>query len=193
MPKTARFFHRQFQHLLRRRCKWHLTDQRRSARRGNRILDRLAYLLQIQPEINEHRNGDPLPLANQPQEKVFGANVVVLQTAGFLAREKHDLPHPFGELVVHNRSQSVGRRCPGSADGMYPPSALSAKGGTLSIWVRITTNESRPVFPELNATSGDHAPRRQVRDRRSIVDGQAVPAERFRSKPEDRFLPAAPG
>ena len=58
------------------------------------------------PRLLRTGGGDPLSLAQEPEEQVLGADGAVLQPARLLAREEDDLADPFGELVVHRRLPS---------------------------------------------------------------------------------------
>ena len=102
VAELARLVDAQFQYPLRARRERNLPDRERSARRGDHALDRLAYRVEIQSQIVQHGGSDSLPLANDAEEQVLGADVVVLEPRGFLPREIHHLPHAFRELVMHD-------------------------------------------------------------------------------------------
>ncbi len=44
----------------------------------------LAHFVQLQIKVQEHLGGHPLLLAQEPEQEVFGAHVIVIQVAGFL-------------------------------------------------------------------------------------------------------------
>ena len=46
----------------------------------------LAHFVQLQIQVQEYLGGHPLLLAQQPEKKMFGPHVVVIQVAGFLDR-----------------------------------------------------------------------------------------------------------
>ena len=63
-------------------------------------------------EVLQHRRGDALTLADQAEQDVLRAHVLVVETRGFLARHREDLPHPLGEVVaVHIPSDRPGWTC----------------------------------------------------------------------------------
>ena len=58
--------------------------------------------------IGEDLCGDPLALAHQPEQDVFGADVVVPELEGFAQRQLEDLLGPRGERDVPARRASPG-------------------------------------------------------------------------------------
>ena len=65
--------------------------------------DFLARLLDINIEILEHARRDAVPLAQQTQQNVFGADVGVIQRLGFLGREGQNFFHArrVGDVSDH--------------------------------------------------------------------------------------------
>ena len=63
------------------------------------LLDGRADRLKVQPHLLQDAHGDALPELDKPQEDVLGADVVVVKTIGFLAREREDLLGPRREVV----------------------------------------------------------------------------------------------
>ena len=59
----------------------------------------------------EHARGEALLLAQQPEQDVLGADVVVLQGPGFLLREDDHLPGPFCESLEQLFSVSASGPC----------------------------------------------------------------------------------
>ena len=68
------------------------------------LFDPLVDLVEIDVEIREHRGRDALALANQTEQNVLGADVVVLEANRLLARHRKNLPHSVGKVVVHDPS-----------------------------------------------------------------------------------------
>src|SRR5438552_10226852 len=101
VPQLARLVDAQFEHALRARREGDLPDRERAAGRGDHALDRLADRVQIEPQVVQHRGRDAFSLADDPEEQVLGADVIVLKPRGLFPREIHHLPHAFRELVMH--------------------------------------------------------------------------------------------
>ena len=57
-------------------------------------------------ETVEDARGHPLLLAEQAEQQVLGADVVVLEGTGLFLREDHDLPGAFGEAFEHAATPS---------------------------------------------------------------------------------------
>ena len=79
-------------------------------------LDRAADLGQLDAQVLEHACGHAVALADEPEQQVLGADVVVVEALRFFLRERQDLACPLSELVesIHPRRVSP----PGA-----PPSA----------------------------------------------------------------------
>ena len=58
---------------------------------GEQLDDRLADLVQLGAELLEHLGGDALPLADEPEEDVLGADVVVAELERLPQRKLEDL------------------------------------------------------------------------------------------------------
>ena len=63
--------------------------------------DLRAHALHSDVEGLEHASGKPLLLAQQAEQDVLGADVVVLERSRFLLRENDDLAGPFCESLEH--------------------------------------------------------------------------------------------
>jgi hypothetical protein len=61
------------------------------ARLVQHVIHLLAHLVQAHAQTLEHAGRDALTLSHQAQEQVFGANIVVVEAAGFLDGELNDL------------------------------------------------------------------------------------------------------
>ena len=66
----------------------------------HRLLDLLLNLVELDAQVLQDGRGDALALADQAEQDVLGAHVFVVETRGFLARHREDLPHPLGEVVA---------------------------------------------------------------------------------------------
>ena len=99
--QLARLGHRELEHLLGARRIRQLAQRDGRLALADGLLDPLVDLLQIDVQVGEHGRGDALALADQAEEDVLGADVVVLEADRLLARHRQDLPNPVGEVVVH--------------------------------------------------------------------------------------------
>ena len=70
----------------------------------HRLLDLLLDLVQLDGEVLKHRGGDALTLADEAEQDVLRAHVLVVESRGFLARHGEDLPHPLGKVVAVHQS-----------------------------------------------------------------------------------------
>ncbi len=68
--------------------------------------DLRAHALDGDVEALEHAGGQALLLAQQPQQDVLGADVVVLERTRLFLREDHHLPGPFCESLEHDAESS---------------------------------------------------------------------------------------
>jgi hypothetical protein len=75
---------------------------------------------EIEPELLQHVDGDPLPELDQPEEQVFGAHVIMVEAVGFLAREREDLLGA-GSKVVHVLSVFFGKGEAQLSDFQFQP------------------------------------------------------------------------
>ena len=69
----------------------------------------------VDREILQHRGRHALALAQNAEEDVLRADVVVAQASGFLARHRQHLPHALGEVVAVHRSAQLLLICRQSA------------------------------------------------------------------------------
>jgi hypothetical protein len=63
--------------------------------------DLRAHLLHGDVELLEHARGEALLLAQEPEQDVLGADVVVLESACLVLCEDDDLPGPFCKTLEH--------------------------------------------------------------------------------------------
>ena len=74
---------------------------------GQQLDDLLADARQVGAELDEHLGGDALALADQAEQDVLGADVVVAQLEGFAQRQLEDLLGPRGERDVPGRRRAA--------------------------------------------------------------------------------------
>ena len=55
--------------------------------------------MQLDAQVVEDASGDAITLAHQPQEEVFGADVVMVEALGFFLRELQHFPCALGKFV----------------------------------------------------------------------------------------------
>src|SRR5690606_19273743 len=65
------------------------------------VLDGLLQLEEVAPEVAEDLHGDPLAFADDAEEEVFGADVVVPEPDGFLPAVGDDVADSVGEVAFH--------------------------------------------------------------------------------------------
>ena len=110
--EIAGFRHRELKHLFGARsirqirsgrlCRFPLLDG---------VLDLLGNVVEIHVEVLQHRRRNALTLADQAEQDMLGAHILVMQTCRFLACHRENLPHPLGEVVaVHRPLRVVGKR-----------------------------------------------------------------------------------
>ena len=62
-------------------------------------LDGGAHLVELDAHVGEHLGRDALALADEAEQQVLGADVVVVEALRFFLREREDLAGPLGEFV----------------------------------------------------------------------------------------------
>ena len=88
----------QLDHALGARCQAHLADDRPVAAPDDE-LDRGPHLRELDVHVLEDARGHTFALADEAQEQVLRADVVVVEPLGFVLRERQDLPGAVRELV----------------------------------------------------------------------------------------------
>jgi hypothetical protein len=93
--------HGELQHLLGARRVRQLAqgDGRLAAAHG--LFDLFLYLVEVHVEVVQNGGRHTLALADQAQQDVLGADVVVLEPDGLFAGHREHLAHAVGEIVVH--------------------------------------------------------------------------------------------
>ena len=100
VAERERLAQRELEHLLRARRERDLAGRDLVALADD-PRDLRAHLLDRDVERLEHPRGETLLLAQQPEQDVLGADVVVLQRPGFVLCEDDDLASSFGESLEH--------------------------------------------------------------------------------------------
>jgi hypothetical protein len=128
VPHAAGFFDRQLQHLLRRRRQFDLAagvpaDSRQT-------LDRLFDARRIEAELAQDAPGDAALFADQAEQQVLGADVVVVQPLGLFVSQAENPARPLGEplhLIGHGALLRA-RRIPPASVGFYQKRVLAPAG-----------------------------------------------------------------
>src|SRR5262249_6896237 len=100
VPERERFAQRQLQHLLGTRRERDLTARHLVALTHD-ARDLGTHLFDGDVEGLEHPRREALFLAQQAEQDVLGADVVVLQRSGFVLCKNDDLPSTFCEPLEH--------------------------------------------------------------------------------------------
>ena len=144
--ELARLGHRQLEHLLGAR------GVRQVGAGGggrlsllDRLLDLLLDVLEVDVEVRSTR-GDALALADQAEQDVLGADVLVVQPGRFLARHLEDLPDPVGEVVAVHRV-TLRRRRFVAASGVSHEVRRDVSRASARIVERRTPSAPRPGAP----------------------------------------------
>jgi hypothetical protein len=98
MVEASRFVDGELDDLLRPGGKPDLTHDHGLAPADDE-LDGRPDLGELHPHVAQHASGNAVAFAHQSQEKVFGADVVVVEPLGFLLGQRQHLPGALGELV----------------------------------------------------------------------------------------------
>ena len=101
VAEAERLAQRQLQHLLGARRERDLAGRHLVALPDD-PRDLGANLLDGDVERLEHARGETLLLAEEPEQDVLGADVVVLQGTGFVLGENDDLAGPLRETLEHS-------------------------------------------------------------------------------------------
>ena len=88
----------QLDHALGARRQAHLADDRAIATTDDEF-DGGPHLRELDVHVLEHARGDALALADEAQEQMLRADVVVVEPLGFVLRERQDLASAVRELV----------------------------------------------------------------------------------------------
>ena len=89
--------------------------------------DLRAHLLDRDVERLEHARGEALLLAQEPEQDVLGADVVVLERPGLVLGEDDDLASPFGEAFEQRPRLPSARKSFGRMSARRPRSIQSSR------------------------------------------------------------------
>ena len=157
VPQAERLAQRELEHLLGARRERDLPGGDLLAGADD-AHDLRAHALDGDVQALQHPRGKALLLAQQPEQNVLGADVVVLERARLLLRENDHLPGPFCESLEH-------RVVPSCEDG-----ASSAHMVVVRPWGQSTNRPTRPV--RLIVITGpvleNRAPKAAIRRNRGV-------------------------
>ena len=97
---------RQLEDLLGARRERDVARRRRAALADD-LFDLVAHGLERDAEALERLGRDAFAFVDEPEQDVLGADVAVVQQAGFFLGEHHDPPCPVGEAFKHGGSVSA--------------------------------------------------------------------------------------
>ena len=109
VAQPSRFVDGEFDHFLRARREADLTAALTVAATDDE-LDRRTDFVQLHSEVGEHLGGDAVAFADQPEQQMLGADVVVVEALSLFLSQRQDTARPFRELV-----EAV------SHSGLHPP------------------------------------------------------------------------
>ncbi len=98
VAETTRLVDRELDDPLGPRRQAHLADDR-AVPASDDELDRGPHLGQLDIHVLEHARGNALALADEPEEEVLRADVVVVEPLRFVLRERQDLARAIRKLV----------------------------------------------------------------------------------------------
>ena len=96
--QSARFVDRQLDDLLGARRQADVAGDGAIAAADDE-LDRAADFVELDAEIAEHLGGNAFALANEAEQQVLGADVVVVEALRLLLRKLQDFARPLGEFI----------------------------------------------------------------------------------------------
>ncbi len=105
MVQATRFVDRQFDHLLGARRQANLAQDDPIAPTDDKF-DGAANFIQFHAEVAQHLRGNPVALADEAQEQMLGADVVVVEALRFFLGETQDFAGSLSKFfepvsVVH--------------------------------------------------------------------------------------------
>ena len=99
MIERLRFLAGEREHFLHARRVGNVADHLRLRAGADLFLDFHADGFEIEPHLLEHVDGDALAELDQAEQKMLGADVIVVEAIGFLASERQDLLGARSEIV----------------------------------------------------------------------------------------------
>src|SRR5438874_2152825 len=98
MVQSACFVNSQFDDFLGTRCEADLSKHNTVSTTKD-IVNPAPHLVQFYAEVAQYFSSDPFTLAYQAQQKVFCADVIMLETLRLFLSKAQDLPGPHCELI----------------------------------------------------------------------------------------------
>src|SRR5215472_414411 len=98
MIEAACFVNCQFDHFFGTRCKPYLAKND-AISAANDKFNSTAYLMKFDAQVVQYSSRDTIALAHKTQQKMFGANVVVLESLCLLLGQTQHSSGSLGELV----------------------------------------------------------------------------------------------
>src|SRR5262249_24618318 len=99
MIERFRLFTGECQNFFHARCVGNVTNNFRFRPRANLFLDFHAHGLEIESHFLKHVDRDALTELDQPEQKMLGANIIMVETVRFFASELQDLLGTGSEIV----------------------------------------------------------------------------------------------
>ena len=106
--QVAGFFHRILDDLLGPRRLRQLAHCDHVGSALDELFDFEANLAQVDVQVLQHIGGHATAFFDQPQQHVFGADVFMVESLGFLIGQLHDLASTIGKAFVHGYSLMTG-------------------------------------------------------------------------------------
>src|SRR5262245_54508241 len=118
MVESARFFASEREHFFDPRRIGDVTDHLRFRAGANLFFNLHPDSFEVEPHFLEDVDGDTLPELDQPEQKMLGPDVIVIEAIRFLARQSKNLLCPRSKIIHYSwtRKQS---RCRAPAP-LYP-------------------------------------------------------------------------
>src|SRR5215472_13286423 len=98
MVETPSLIHRQLDHLLGTRGQTNIS-QHNTVTTPNDKFDRTADFVEFHTEIAEHLGRDPVALADQTQQQMLGADIIMVEALGFFLCEAQHLASPLRKFL----------------------------------------------------------------------------------------------
>ena len=98
MAEATRLVNCEFDDFLRARSEPNFAENSAVSAADNE-LHRGANLVQLDAQVGQHLGSNPIALADEAEQNVLGANVVVVEPVSLFLRKRQDAARPLGELI----------------------------------------------------------------------------------------------
>jgi hypothetical protein len=98
MIQSSRFIYGKLYHFFRTRSESDLTGNDMPSTPYNR-LNGVTYLVYLDAQVSEHLSSNALTLTHQSQQKMFCADVTMLEALRLFLRQRQDVSRPFRKQV----------------------------------------------------------------------------------------------